>query len=234
MSAGGPVTAGQCDSGHYRAERVEIEVAALYWSLKLPPTVIAAVKDKVKAVAEKHATAIEKAAGRHRRRLQVLEEKQTKLLEWRYAGEVSATVMRSQTEQIEAEQRSLSQLLARSEIQLHEIDDALDEALKLTERPLEVYLDSSDLGRRMLNQAFFKTILVGPAGEVEEATLEPTYARIIGHRLVRRQTFQDVETGPQGARDKSNSEPFFLRPEFDLDQNGAPGEIRTPDLRFRR
>ena len=225
---------GKCDSGHYRAERIELEVGALYWSLKLTSAEMAAIKEAVSRVAEEQAEQIQKAANRHRRRLQVLEEKQAKLLEWRYAGEVSASVMRRQTEQIEAEQRSLTQLLARSEVQLAEIDDALDAALALTERPLEVYLDTGELGRRMLNQAFFSEIRVGPSGDVMEATLEPIYARIIAPRLIRRETGNGAVRAQTMGQGRSNPDPSFSRPGFDYEQNGAPGEIRTPDLRFRR
>jgi hypothetical protein len=104
---------------------------------------------------------------RHRRRLQALEDEQDKLLELHYKGGVAESVMRRQTQRIETEERTLNQLLSRSEIQLAEIREALDEALKLTETPLETYLEASDLGKRLLNQAFFSEIRVGAEGEVK-------------------------------------------------------------------
>jgi site-specific DNA recombinase len=109
---------GSCDSGHYNVEQVEIEVAALYWSLKLKPSQIAKIHKAITALAEEHVETIQKAAARHRRRLQALENEQTKLLELHYKNSVSENVMRRQTERIETEEHTLQQLLSRSEIQL--------------------------------------------------------------------------------------------------------------------
>ena len=39
-----------------------------------------------------------------------------------------------------------------------DIHHVLDDVLKLTMTPLETYLATSDLGRRLLNQAFFRDI----------------------------------------------------------------------------
>jgi site-specific DNA recombinase len=224
---------GNCDTGHYNVERVEIEVAALYWSLKLTPGQIASVRKAVIGLAEEHTGVIKKAAARHRRRLQTLENEQTKLLELHYRGAVAENVMRHQTERIETEERTLQQLLNRSEIQLADVREALNDALTLTKSPLETYLAASDLGKRLLNQAFFSEIRVGPDGEVTEATIEKPYERIIAPRIIRCRSHADDTIGPKIAQRRPNSDPFSLGPEFDRVADGAPGEIRTPDLRFR-
>ncbi len=213
---------GTCDSGHYRVETVECEVAALYWSLKLTKQQIAEIRTAVKAVAHEHVTVIQRAAARHRRRLQALEDEQTKLLELHYKGGVSEGVMRRQTTRIETEERTLKQLLGRSKVQLADITEALDDALKLTERPLETYLAASDLGRRMFNQIFFKEVRVGPDGEVQEAIIEKPYARIIARRLVRRRPDDQTPSCPSRGQKRRNPDPFSLGPEFDRDKNGAP------------
>ncbi len=200
---------GTCDTGHYSAEGVEIEVAALYWSLKLTPGQIAKTRKSITAHAEKHIGVIQKAATRHRRRLQTLEGEQTKLLELHYKGGVSENVMRSQTERIETEERSLQQLLSRSEIELAEIRGALEEALALTETPLETYLAASCLGKRLLNQAFFSQIRVGEDGEVKEATIEKPYARIIGPRLIRRRAQESPMLAPKSPQRRPNPDPFL-------------------------
>jgi site-specific DNA recombinase len=224
---------GHCDTGHYSVEQVEIEVAALYWSLKLTAGQTTKIRKAVTALAEEHVGIVKKAATRHRRRLQGLEDEQDKLLELHYKGGVAESVMRRQTQRIETEERTLQQLLSRSEIQLAEIRQALDEALKLTETPLETYLSASDLGKRLLNQAFFSEIRVGTDGEVKEATLEKAYTRIIAPRLIRRRSHENPAR-PVRPQRRPSSDPFSLGPEFDRDKIGAPGEIRTPDLRFRR
>jgi len=225
---------GTCDSGHYRVERVEIEVAALYWSLKLPKKKIAEIREAVKAVASEHVAVIKQAAARHRRRLQSLEDEQTKLLELHYKGGVAESVMRRQTKRIETEESTLNQLLDRSEVQLADINEALEDALKLTEKPLETYLAAGDLGRRLLNQIFFSEIRVGEDGEIQEATIDPAYARIIAPRLIRRRSHDDAPAGLRRGQKRPNPDPLSLGPKFDREKIGAPDRIRTCDLRFRR
>jgi site-specific DNA recombinase len=126
---------GTCDSGRYRAEQIEVEVAALYLPLKLTRGQVAKIRREVTAIAEKHTTAIQRAAVRHRRRLKQLEEEQTSLLELHYKQAVSESVMQRQTERIETEEKTLNQLLARSEVQLADVRESLDDALALIERP---------------------------------------------------------------------------------------------------
>ncbi len=226
---------GTCDSGHYSVDRVEIEVAALYGSLHLTPKQIADVRQAVRDHAEQHATAINTTMRRHRRRLKQLEEEQTKLLELHYKQAVAEGVLRRQTKRIETEERTIQRLLGRSEVQLGEIRQALDEALALTENPLETYLGVSDLGRRMLNQAFFSEIRVGPEGEVKSAKLRPPYTTLIADRLQRRGGATSAVCARKSAGgSRPNRDPHFLGPGFDRCKDGAPGEIRTPDLRFRR
>jgi hypothetical protein len=225
---------GTCESRHYRVDKVEIEVAALYWSLKLSKKTVAEIRKAVEAVAAEHVGVIQRAAARHRRRLQTLEDEQTKLLELHFKGGVADTVMRRQTERIETEEKTLNQLLGRSEVQLADINQALADALTLTEKPLETYLAASDLGRRLLNQIFFSEIRVGEDGQVQEATIEPPYARIIAPRLIRRRSHDDAPTPASRIQRRPNADPHSLGPEFDRVKIGAPERIRTSDLRFRR
>jgi site-specific DNA recombinase len=53
---------GTCDSGHYRAEQIEVEVAALYLPLKLTRKQIDQIRREVAAHAEEHTTTIQRAA----------------------------------------------------------------------------------------------------------------------------------------------------------------------------
>jgi site-specific DNA recombinase len=218
---------GTCDSGHYRVETVEIEVAALYWSLKLTKRRIEEIRAAVRAVAKEHVGVIQRAANRHRRRVLTLEDEQTKLLELHFKGGVSENVMRQQTSRIEAEERTLTQLLERSKIQLADIHDALEDALALTEKPLETYLTASSLARRMLNQIFFSEIRVGVDGEVQEADLQAPYRQIIAPRIHRRPAHDDTPATPSRSQTRPNPDPFSLGPRFDRDVNGAPEWTRT-------
>ena len=223
---------GTCPSRHYPVDHVESEVAALYSSLRLSRKRIAEIRAAVKGVAQEHIGVIQRAAARHRRRLQALEEEQTKLLELHFKGGVSENVMRRTTKRIETEEKTLSALLERSKVQMADVNAALDDVPELTEKPLETYLAASDLGRRMFNQIFFSEIRVGEDGEITEATIEKPYARIIGPRVVRRRS--DECAPSQRSQAQADPGPSSLGPGFDREQIGAPERIRTSDLRFRR
>jgi hypothetical protein len=59
-----------------------------------------------------------------------------------------------------------------------DIESALDGALAKTRTPHASYLASTPLERRLLNQTFFKRILVGEGGEIQSAELRPIYAAL--------------------------------------------------------
>jgi hypothetical protein len=130
-------------------------------------------------------------------------------------------VLRRQTERIEVEEKTINQLLARTDVQLADVQQTLQDALALIERPIETYLNADDLGRRMLNQVFFSKIRVGEHGEVCQATIAPTYAHIIAPRLIRDRS-QEGAAAPKAAQTRANPGPFPFGPRFDREQNGAP------------
>lgn len=206
-------------------ERVEIEVAALDWSLKLTPRQIARGRAAVMAHAEKQAEVIRRSAKRHHRRLATLETEQTRLLPLHYKGGVAESVMQRETERIETEHKALTGLLTRSEVQLADVRETLDHALTLTERPLETYLEAGNLGRRLLDQVFFTEIRVGTDGEITEAALAPVYGQFIAPRIVRRIDPEEAPERPLPAGKRPNLDPYLLGPRFECVQDGAPGRI---------
>lgn len=57
-------------------------------------------------------------------------------------------------------------------------ESALDGALAKTKTPHATYLASTPLERRLLNQTFFKRILVGEEGTIDSAELTPVYSAL--------------------------------------------------------
>ena len=87
-------------------------------------------------------------------------------------------VLAREQSRLETEQNRVRSLLQKAQLHACEIDEALDEALTKTKTPHATYLASSPLEQRLLNQAFFKRILVGENNEVVGATLTPVYAAL--------------------------------------------------------
>ncbi|MGN6372035.1 MAG: recombinase zinc beta ribbon domain-containing protein [Solirubrobacteraceae bacterium] len=218
---------GTCDSGHYRAEQIEVEVAALYFGLGLTRGQIAKVRREITEHAEEHTTTIQRAAERHRRLLKKLEDEQTKLLE--ASDVISKNVLRRQTERIEAEEKSIHQLLGHADVQLADIRETLEDALALVAKPIETYLDAGDFGRRLLNQVFFSEIRVGEHGEVTEATIVPAYARIIAPRLLRRRSHEnEAAIVPKAAQGRRNPGPLSLGPGLTETRMARPERFELP------
>ena len=78
----------------------------------------------------------------------------------------------------QAEQAQAHGLLAKAKVHLGDVETSLAEVLARTSSPHAAYLASSPLQRRILNQAFFKRILVGEDNDVLGTTLTPAYAAV--------------------------------------------------------
>ena len=63
-------------------------------------------------------------------------------------------------------------------MQAAQLDAELEEVLKRTRTPQAAYRAGEPLERRILNQTFFKRILIGEDSEVLGTTLTPTYAAV--------------------------------------------------------
>jgi hypothetical protein len=95
-----------------------------------------------------------------------------------YRGLVTDEVLATEQQRLEAEKLQARRLLDAAERHARDIESALDGALAKTRTPHATYLVSTPLERRLLNQTFFKRILIGEEGGVESAELTPIYAAL--------------------------------------------------------
>ncbi len=127
---------------------------------------------------EERAAVVQTEIERHRQQIKRYEDNQTRLVQLSYEGNVADGVLAREQSRLETEQNRVRSLLQKAQLHACEIDEALDEALTKTKTPHATYLASSPLEQRLLNQAFFKRILVGENNEVVGATLTPVYAAL--------------------------------------------------------
>ena len=97
---------------------------------------------------------------RHTKRLAVVEDQQVKLLHLFYADSVSQELLRREQERINAERDHIEQVRSSAAVEVHDVTEALDEALALTERPDMGYATASPIERRMMNQAVWEKLIV--------------------------------------------------------------------------
>ncbi len=95
-----------------------------------------------------------------------------------YEGLVSNEVLATEQQRLEAEKLQAQRLLDAAELHARDIESALDGALAKTETPRATYLASTPLERRLLNQTFFKRILVGEEGTIAGTELTTVYAAL--------------------------------------------------------
>jgi hypothetical protein len=118
------------------------------------------------------------APGSGRSKIKTLEANQTRLVQMSYEGLVCNEVLATEQRRLEGEKHQAQQLLEAAEMHASDIETALDGALAKTKTPHATYVASTPLERRLLNQTFFKRILVGEEGTIESAELTTVYAAL--------------------------------------------------------
>lgn len=121
---------------------------------------------------------IHKEAERHERALKAIEDKQAKLVQLYYRDLVTEDVFAAEQKKLKAERRAAKRLQTIASAQLEDVHDALEIALGRLDDIASVYGDGSPLERRILNQAIFRRIDIGPDGEATGTTLTPVYEAI--------------------------------------------------------
>jgi site-specific DNA recombinase len=169
---------GRCQSRHYSVHEIEAAITEHYRTVQLPKPVREAIWADVRRDADERSSIVAKDIERHQRKIKTLTDNQARLVQMSYEGLVSNEVLASEQQRLEAEKLQASRLLEAAELHARDIETALDGALAKTKTPRATYLASTPLERRLLNQTFFKRILVGEDGTIEGAELTTVYAAL--------------------------------------------------------
>jgi hypothetical protein len=204
---------GRCDSRHYSVPQVEQAIAEHYRTVNLTERVREAIWADVRRDADERTIIVQKDIERHQRKIQKLTDNQARLVQLSYEGLVTSVVLATEQQRLEAEKLQVQRLLDAAELHARDIESALDRALAKTRTPHATYLASTPLERRLLNQTFFRRILVGDEGEIHSTELTPVYAALatwepaLG-KLRARRIAQPAAEGRRGARN-ANPDPVF-------------------------
>jgi hypothetical protein len=106
-------------------------------------------------------------------RLARLEDERTKLLHAHYAGAVPLDQLKVEQERITQEMATAASRLKTSLASTEQVQGVIDKAVAWATDCHRAYLDSTPEGRRLMNQAFFKRILVTEDGVVSWEYNEP-------------------------------------------------------------
>jgi site-specific DNA recombinase len=100
-------------------------------------------------------------------RLRQLEDERTKLLHAHYAGAVPLDLLKTEQQRITDELASVKGVLAAATASFERVQDTVAKAVAWAENCRLAYLESGPHGRRLMNQAFFKRVLVTEEGVVD-------------------------------------------------------------------
>ena len=193
----------RCSSTHYPAPLIERAVEDHYRTVRVPKKTQDAIRPMLEPTLRSgwrssSATSIVTSA-----QIRELEDNQSRLVQLSYKGLVSDEVLAREQQRLSAEQKQARGLLGKAQSHGADVRAALAEVLARTRTPHATYLASSPLQRRILNQAFFKRIVVGEDNEVLGTTLTPAYAAIADGW---QRTFgQPVPRSAQTARKRSET-----------------------------
>lgn len=169
---------GRCDSRHYSVPQIEQAIVEHYRTINLTERVREAIWADVRRDAEERTVIVQKDIERHQNKIKKLTDNQARLVQLSYQGLVTNEVLATEQQRLETEKLQAQRLLDAAELHARDIESALDGALAKTRTPHATYLASTPLERRLLNQTFFKRILVGDDGTIESAELTPIYAAL--------------------------------------------------------
>jgi site-specific DNA recombinase len=169
---------GRCRTSHYPVPLVERAIVEHYRTVRLTKKVQDAVWGDVRRDTGERAEIVGRDIERQRRAIRTLEDNQLNLVQLSYKRLVSDEVLAREQDRLESEQQQAKALLDKAQLQAEDIDASLEDALAKTSTPYATYKASGPFERRLLNQTFFKRILIGEDSEVLGASLTPVYAAL--------------------------------------------------------
>jgi site-specific DNA recombinase len=171
-------TGGRCHTSHYPVQLVARAVEEHYRTVELAQEVRDAVWADVRNDTAERAEVVAREIERQQLTIRTLEDNQLSLVQLSYKGLASDEVLAREQGRLESERGQAESLLAKARLHAQDIDTSLEDALAKTSTPYATYRVSNPLERLLLNQTFFKRILIGEDNEVIGTSLTPVYAAL--------------------------------------------------------
>jgi len=168
----------KCSSSHASVPTVDEHIQEHYRSVYIRPEIQEQIRTELRQELSDRSALIEREAARHQRALKAIEAKQEKLVQLYYKDLVSEDVFAAEQDKLKDERRAAQRLEEAATTQLEDVQQALDLALSRVTKPYEVYIEGTELERRMMNRAIFAHIRIGEDSEITGTTLTPIYAAL--------------------------------------------------------
>ena len=166
---------GRCPAPYFPVEATEQKVADLYAREPLNTDEIDQLRADLRAYVAGKAEIARREADRHRRRLDELTAEQQKLLQFYYRGKLAEEVFDAEKRRIDTERALAERWTLTASHEVQDVDDALEEALKLFKDAHVNYAKQPTGTKRLINQAIYDQLIVHDADTIE-GRYTPLYA----------------------------------------------------------
>ena len=205
---------GGCTSPHQRVEAIEDAIVRHYAHVRLPEGVAEALRHLLDATLADEERTQRALAAEHAARLRQLDTAEENLLDLAAEGKLPNAKIRARLATIAEQRARLSEASKDSAEKLTAGAAVLRQALDLIDDIQEFYLQSSDEGRRMINQAFFKKLYAYEGVVTAEQFAEP-FDALMGlreppARYQRRRVPAHASGAPKGAAWRSRTSTDLL------------------------
>ncbi len=164
-----------CRLPYLSMDAVEAALEVHYRSVSLDPELAAEAKDALAAELADRRYHSQLDVTRQRKRLARLADERRKLLQAFYAGAIPLELLTEEQARITSEVQQAQSLLTQAEHAFEDVEATIRAALELAVNLHDAYQRGGPQVRRLLNQFFFKRVLVG-SGDVQVELSEPVEA----------------------------------------------------------
>jgi site-specific DNA recombinase len=162
-----------CNLKAQRIEVLEALVAQLYLHVRLGSKLLTMLRGTLAEELRTETELAEEERERQALRIQQLEAERASLMRAHYADAVPLDVLRSEQERLTEELASAKELLRRYELNARQVETTLDRAMDLLNDAHDSYARCLPADRKLMNQAFFRRLLVTEQGVVGWELAEP-------------------------------------------------------------
>lgn len=167
-----------------RLERIENGIADFYAGFRLSDERVEQIRTSVRDELAAQQVEGKLSVNRANKRRDLLTNERKQLLQAHYAGAVPTDLLGSEMKRLTREIAEADVEIAAAKTTTTDLEAVLEAALAAVANCETAYLAAPNPVRRQINQGFFKKLLIGQDGSVEEAELTEPFAALLADGVV--------------------------------------------------
>ena len=168
-----------CRRPAVRLERIEAGIARFYTQFRISTERVEQIRTGVRAELASQQAQTQRGVARATKRKAQLTAERQKLLQAHYAEAIPPDLLGSEMKRLTRAMAEADAEVAQAKTTTADLEAVLDAALAAAANCQTAYLSAPDGVRRLINQGFFKRLLIGEDGSVEHAELTEPFAALL-------------------------------------------------------